>query len=190
MMRIITGTARGTKLLSPEGQTTRPTSERAKMGIFNILQFDLDSRRVLDLFAGSGQMGLEALSRGAKEAVFSDYGEEAIKVVKANIQKTHMEDRSRVIRGDYKKILRDLEGKGQFDLIFLDPPYRSGYLDSALVLLKKYALIARGSFIVCETGGETPDLPWGIQIFKTASYGKNHITILTTIDPEDKETTT
>ncbi len=184
MMRIITGSARGTHLVAPQGLETRPTSERAKMGIYNILQFDITGRRVLDLFAGSGQMGLEALSRGASEAVFADFGDEALRAVRANIQRTHMEARCRVVQGDYKKVLREMEGKAPFDLIFLDPPYKSGYLDSALILLKKYRLIGKGCYLVCETGGRVPEIPYGLAVLKTASWGKNHVTIL---KPEEEE---
>lgn len=177
-MRIITGSARGTNLTAPEGLTTRPTSERAKMGVFNILQFEISGRRVLDLFAGSGQMGLEALSRGAAYAVFADINQDAMQCIQQNIVRTHMETRSRACLGDYKQILHSLNGTDPFDLIFLDPPYRANCLDNAVYLLYKNRLIANNAYIVCETDGIEVVPPPFLTIFKCAVYGKNHITIL------------
>ncbi len=178
MMRIITGTARGTRLDAPEGIHTRPTSERAKQGVFNILQFEIRGRRVLDLFAGSGQMGLEALSRGAASAVFADADPQAVKVLKSNIKKTHVEEKSTVFEGDYKTVLRTLSSQTPFDLIFLDPPYHSDMLSSALTLLRKYHLIAPHAYLICETDGTLPVFGEDLVLFKSAAYGKNHMYIL------------
>ena len=120
MMRIITGTARGTKLLSPEGTTTRPTSERAKEAVFSVLAFDVPGRRVLDLFAGSGQLALEALSRGAQSAVLVDSGANAIDVIRKNVVKTHMEQKASVVRMDCLSYLKSARPDQTFDLIFID----------------------------------------------------------------------
>lgn len=178
MMRIITGTARGTKLTTPEGETTRPTAERTKQAIFNILQFELIGRRALDLFAGSGQLGLEALSRGAAYAVFSDSSQEACRAIRANIAKTHMEDRSRLICGEYQSAIRTLRGGEPFDLIFLDPPYASGLLPRSLEQLMRAGLVAENAYIVCESDDKSPFQAAGLTLFRFAGYGKNVITIL------------
>lgn len=180
MMRIITGTARGTKLDTPEGLLTRPTSERAKQGVFNILQFEIAGRRVLDLFAGSGQMGLEALSRGAESAVFVDMDSSALKSIRNNIKKTHMESKALVYEGDAKAVLRSLSDQKPFDLIFLDPPYQTDLLSSALTLLFKYRLVAKNAYIVCETGEGAVTAPEFLILYKYAAYGKNHISIFKT----------
>ena len=179
-MRIITGTARATKLITPEGLQTRPTSERAKMGIFNILQFEIKEKRVLDLFAGSGQMALEALSRGATNAILVDCDEDAIRCIEANIRKTHMEDKAKLISGDFKTVLRSIAGKQSFDLVFLDPPYKTNYLESALILLLKHQLLAPGATIVCETA-PSADIkpPHSLSIARVARYGTNTFTVLT-----------
>ena len=179
-MRIITGTARATKLITPEGLHTRPTSERAKMGIFNILQFEIEGKHVLDLFAGSGQMALEALSRGASDALLCDCDENAVKCIDANIKKTHMEGKAKLISGDFKTVLRSISGKHSFDLVFLDPPYRTNHLESALILLVKHQLLAPGATIVCETDPSTVfQMPPSLSVSRTARYGTNTFTILT-----------
>lgn len=186
MMRIITGSARGTKLVTPEGESTRPTAERTKQAVFNILQFELAGRRVLDLFAGSGQLGLEALSRGAAYAIFSDSAQDACRAIRTNIEKTHMEDRCRLLCGEYQFAIRTLRGSAPFDLIFLDPPYASGLLKRSLEQLMRAGLIAEGAYIVCESADKTPLLAEGLTVYRFGSYGKNVITILKKIsDTED-----
>ena len=186
MMRIITGSARGTRLLAPEGLNTRPTSERAKMGIFNILQFQISGRRVLDLFAGSGQMALEALSRGADSALLCDLDENACRCIDENIRRTHMEGRARRLCGDFHKLLRTLPATEPFDLVFLDPPYRSDMITDALVLLLRHQLLSDDAIIVLETDGRAVTPPPSLSILRTISYGKNHFTLLT---PRQGETT-
>lgn len=126
MMRIITGKAKGVRLATLEGDHTRPTTERVKEAVFSMLQFDIEGRKVLDMFAGSGQMGLEALSRGAVSAVFIDNTKAACDVVRKNIERTHMEAESQIYCGDFETILQQLSlgknAKKQFDLVFMDPP--------------------------------------------------------------------
>ena len=119
-MRVITGTARGRRLKELEGMETRPTTDRVKEGMFNVLQFDIEGRRVLDLFAGTGQLGIECLSRGAKSAVFVDRRADAVKLIRENLKVTELTDRARVVSGDSMEYLKQL--REQFDLIFLDPP--------------------------------------------------------------------
>ena len=132
MMRIITGKARGVRLAAPRGETTRPTAERTKEAIFSALQFELSGRAVLDLFAGSGQMGLEAVSRGAAHAVLCDRSREAADVIRANALKTRLAPLCEVVCSDYASLLRTLRRRRHFDLVFLDPPYAAGVLPDVL----------------------------------------------------------
>ena len=119
-MRVITDSARGRRLKELEGMETRPTTDRVKEGLFNILQFDIEGRRVLDLFAGTGQLGIECLSRGAASAVFVDRRPDAVKLIRENLKITNLQDGARVVAGDSMEYLKSLREK--FDLIFLDPP--------------------------------------------------------------------
>ena len=136
MMRIITGSARGTKLAAPEGMTTRPTAERAKEAVFSSLQFGILGRTVLDLFAGSGQMGLEALSRGAAFAVFCDSSPEAVAVIKKNAEKTHLSDRCRIIGGDSLDFLQTSARALRFDIVFIDRRMPRGLFRNVLQRLR------------------------------------------------------
>ena len=126
MMRIITGKARGVHLTTLAGENTRPTSERAKEASFSMLQFEIEGREVLDLFSGSGQMGLEALSRGAKHAVLCDRSREAIDVIRSNALKTRLEPQCDILCSDAETLLRNLRRMQRFDLVFLDQPYKLG----------------------------------------------------------------
>ena len=123
-MRVITGTARGRKLLEPAGMDIRPTADVVKEAVFNIIQFDVEGRRVLDLFAGTGQLGIEALSRGAAECVFVDESAKAVKIVRENLSRCKLE--GRVMQTD---AVSYLPRAGIFDIIFLDPPYDTTLLD-------------------------------------------------------------
>ena len=134
MMRIITGSARGTHLFTLDGENTRPTSERAKEAVFSMLSEHVAGARVLDLFAGSGQMGLEALSRGAAGAVFTDAAPAACEIVRKNAEKTHLAPRATVQRSDALAFLKSYRG-APFDLVFLAPPYAAGLLPQCLALL-------------------------------------------------------
>jgi 16S rRNA (guanine(966)-N(2))-methyltransferase RsmD len=181
-MRIIAGSARGTKLETLPGENTRPTSERAKEAVFSMLQFELAGRRVLDLFAGSGQLALEALSRGASDAVLCDASAAAAAIVRKNIEKTHMADRCRLMQADYATCVRMLGGE-QFDLIFLDPPYAQRLVCPALRTLLSAGAVADGALIVCESEEadifETdPSLAAHFSVRKVAKYGAAHVTVL------------
>ena len=127
-MRVITGKARGIVLKTPSGMATRPTADRVKEAIFNIIQFDIPTASVLDLFGGTGQLGIEALSRGANRAVFIDEREDACKLIKENLKRTKLEAYGRVIRSDYMPYLKSCKDK--FDIILLDPPYAEVYLEN------------------------------------------------------------
>ena len=183
MMHIITGTARGVKLETLAGEMTRPTSERAKEAIFSMLQFELEGRRVLDLFSGSGQMGLEALSRGAAEAVLVDRAREACAVISRNAKKTKLEQKCGILQVD---AVRYLEGAtAPFHLVFLDPPYRAGLLPQVLRLLLDRELLSSNATVVAECGdpadlfGDDEALAAGYEIQKTKRYGIAHVFFLT-----------
>ncbi|MCI8497538.1 MAG: 16S rRNA (guanine(966)-N(2))-methyltransferase RsmD [Clostridiales bacterium] len=145
-MRIITGTARGRRLTTLEGQDVRPTSDRVKEALFSILHFELEGRRFLDLFAGSGQIGLEALSRGAGSCVFVDASRDSVAVVRENLNRTGLQTNAQVVNMDYAAYLRS--NTGTFDLAFLDPPYYQGHIAQALETLPEK--MNQGGVIVCE----------------------------------------
>ena len=128
-MRVITGSARGKRLAVLEGEAVRPTTDRVKEALFNIIQFQIEGRRVLDLFAGSGQLGIEALSRGASEAVFVDCAKESIAVITKNVENCGLAGQARIVQTDYASYLARRDGT--FDLVFLDPPYRTAGKGSA-----------------------------------------------------------
>ena len=176
MMRIITGSAKGKKLVSLEGDATRPTSERIKEAIFSSIQFDVEGRRVLDLFAGSGQMGLEALSRGASKATFIDLSREAMEIVKQNAKITGFFDKSHFLVSDWRNYIRKASGREQFDLVFIDPPYAMECCADAAAYLAKTELIIPGAIVVLESGEEEIDMAderlQGYSVIKSTHYGK------------------
>jgi len=151
-MRVITGNARGRKLKELPGRDTRPTTDKVKEAIFNIVQFDIEGRRVLDLFAGTGQLGIEALSRGAASCVFVDQSRQAAALVRDNLAHTRLE--GQVVQADALDFLRQTRDK--FDLIFLDPPYASGLLERALTAIASVDIVSEGGIIVCECAAGTP----------------------------------
>ena len=173
-MRVITGTARGRRLKEPKNMNIRPTSDKVKESIFNIVQFDIEGRRVLDLFAGTGQLGIEALSRGAKSAVFVDENNEAVRIVRENL--AHCGLRGDVVRTDAVSYLNNC---GKFDLIFIDPPYSSGIVDKVLAKIIQFDILADGGIIICETDSEkalpalAPPYVWG----REYQYGKIKLTV-------------
>ena len=152
-MRIISGKARGTKLYTLEGTNTRPTLDRVKESIFNIIQNEIEDATVLDLFAGSGAIGLECLSRGAKKAVLCDKSKEAIQIIKRNIEKTHMEEKAQIINADYENCLEKLKNE-QFDIIYIDPPYATNYIFKSLEKIKEIGIVKKESIIIVETDDE------------------------------------
>lgn len=176
MMRIITGSAKGKKLVSLEGDATRPTSERIKEAVFSSIQFDVEGRRVLDLFAGSGQMGLEALSRGAEKATFIDLSREAMDIVKQNCKTTGFFDKCHFLVSDWRNYIRKASGREQYDLVFVDPPYAMECCADAAAYLAKTELIIPGAIVVLESGEEEIDLAdprlAGYRVIKSTHYGK------------------
>jgi len=176
-MRVITGKARGVQLKTPEGMTTRPTTDRVKEALFSIIQFEIPTARVLDLFGGTGQLGIEALSRGASTAVFVDAGEPACRLIRENLKRTKLEADAKVIRADYLDYLKRCREK--FDIIFLDPPYAEVFLENALKCIAEIDILQSGGIIVTErpVGKE---LPWEFDGFKRSrdyKYGKTVLTI-------------
>ena len=176
-MRVITGKARGVVLKTPDGMQTRPTSDRVKEALFSILQFELPGMVVLDLFGGTGQLGIEALSRGAARAVFVDAGEAACKIIKENLSRTKLESQAKVVRSDYLSYLKTT--KEHFDLILLDPPYAEVFLENSLNCITEIDILQTGGIIVTErpVGKELPfDYP-GYTRSKDYKYGNTLITL-------------
>jgi 16S rRNA (guanine(966)-N(2))-methyltransferase RsmD len=173
-MRIITGTARGKRLLTLEGRDVRPTTERIKESLFNILQFGIEGRRFLDLFAGSGQVGLEAASRGARSVVLVDSSKESISVIQQNVKNTGLGAAVEVVHSDYQSYL--LRESGKFDLAFLDPPYSVGLLQAALPLVAEHMQV--GGTILCEHPVEEklPEMVGDFVQGKQYRYGKIMVT--------------
>ena len=145
-MRVITGKARGVQLKTPEGLTTRPTTDRVKEALFSIIQFEIPGATVLDLFGGTGQLGIEALSRGAKSAVFVDAGEPACRLIRENLKRTRLEGEARVVRSDYLDYLKRC--RERFQIIFLDPPYAEVFLENALKCITEIDILQSGGIIV------------------------------------------
>lgn len=210
-MRIITGSARGTKLVTLEGEVTRPTIDKVKEALFSMIQFDIEGRNVLDLFAGSGQLGLEALSRGAAKATFIDESRKAVDVVIDNAKKTHLFDKCRISASGAIPFLKSAAGKESYDIVFLDPPYGSDLLAQVLKQLSDGKVLAPGAIIVCECdtdivsrrskvkkddeasvervleevfgGDEETMAKYNLQ--RTAVYGRARITLLNLADEEE-----
>lgn len=182
MMRIITGRARGIRLDTLEGEETRPTSERVKEAVFSMLQFDIEGREVLDLFSGSGQMALEAVSRGAAAATLVDKSKNAIKIIEKNAEKTKLSKYCRIVNSDSLDFIKRNKEK-KYDIIFIDPPYASGLYIPILKLLYEYEMIKPTSLIVCESDFEKlldndGELQRIYSVKKVSRYSKTVITIL------------
>ena len=176
-MRVITGSARGIPLKAPEGLQTRPTADRVKEALFSIIQFEISGAKVLDLFGGSGQLGIEALSRGAKSAVFVDAGESACKIIKENLKQCKLESQSTVIKCDYMEFLK--RNRAQYNIIFLDPPYAEVFLENALKCITEIDILQSNGIIVAErpVGKELPGNYPGYTRSKDYKYGKTLLTI-------------
>lgn len=176
-MRVITGKARGIQLKTPDGMLTRPTADKVKEALFSIIQFDVPGASVLDLFGGTGQLGIEALSRGADKAVFVDAREDACKLIRENLKRTKLEDQGCVVRSDYLVYLNRC--RDVFDVIFLDPPYAEEFLENALNRITEIDILRSGGIIVTERPlGKA--LPWEIAGYTRSrdyKYGKTLLTI-------------
>ena len=175
-MRVIAGTAKRRKLITLDGTDTRPTTDRIKETLFNILTPDLYGCHFLDLFAGSGGIGIEALSRGAEEAVFIEKNPKAAACIKENLRHTGLEEKGAVIQMDVFGALKRLEGDRRFDFVFMDPPYRNDVEREVLVCLAGLQLLSEDGLIIIEAAKETPfsyveDL--GFEIVKEKTYKTN-----------------
>ena len=168
-MRVISGTAGGINLKTPENYDIRPSTDMVKQALFNIIQFDIEGRRVLDLFAGTGQLGIECLSRGAREVVFCDKSREAIKIIKSNLRATGLE--GTVIQRDSIEFLKSC---GRFDIILIDPPYDSDLYGKALEIINSVDILSDGGIIVCETEASKslPEMQPPYKKGRVYKYGK------------------
>lgn len=178
-MRVITGSARGRRLKEPADMEQRPTTDKVKESLFNIIQFDVEGRKVLDLFAGTGQLGIEALSRGAESVLFVDCANKAIALVNENLERTGLKERATVLRADWKEAL--LRNKGKFDIIFLDPPYDTDMLKNALHAIAEIDILSCNGIIACESRADAvlPALAAPYEMASQHKYGKIMLTIYT-----------
>lgn len=176
-MRVISGTARGRVLKALEGEVTRPTTDKVKESIFNIIQFELDNARVLDLFGGSGQLAIEAVSRGAKSAVVVENSKKASDVIKENIKKCDFADQISIHRGDYTEVLTK---SSKYDVIFLDPPYDSNLLSKAMELIHSFDILSKDGIIICETDSSEKlyKLPQELYSIREYKYGRIKLNII------------
>lgn len=184
-MRVVSGLAKGVALKTPEGLSTRPTADRVKEAMFSIIQFDIPGARVLDLFGGTGQLGIEALSRGAKSAVFVDAQSSACGLIRENLKRTKMESQARIVHSDYLTYLKGCREK--FDIILLDPPYQEVFLDNSLKMISEIDILQSDGIIVTERplGKE---LPWqypGFSRSRDYKYGKTLLTVFRKDDTKE-----
>lgn len=176
-MRVITGTARGRKLGQLQGMDTRPTTDQVKESIFNIIQFDIEGRRVLDLFGGTGQLGIEALSRGAASCTFVDQRKEAVALIRSNLKLCQLSDRARVVQGEALSFLSTV--RERYHLVFLDPPYRTDLLENAIKKIAEIDMLTENGIIICESPADKvlPELPQPYRKGREYRYGKIKITV-------------
>lgn len=188
-MRIITGKARGMKLMTLEGEEiTRPTTERVKEGVFSAIQFEIEGKKVLDLFAGSGQMALEAISRGAEKAVLIDENTDAINIILANAKKTGFMKQCVVSRMDYSEYLKSISGKEKFDIVFLDPPYARSMKDEILKKISRADILNDGAILVCETDKDEIDGDiYGLTLRKKYKYSRSLVYIFEYYETSSQE---
>lgn len=178
-MRIIAGELKGRKLTAPKDSRIRPTADKVREAVFSMLMHYVEDARVLDLFAGTGSLGIEALSRGASRCVFADHSRESIALVRHNLRLCGLEDRSEIRSGDFEAILSALTG--QYDLIFLDPPYREGLLRRCLEIIRQRELLSPDGIIAAERGSRepAPDPEPFFRVLKEKKYGSIAVTLLT-----------
>ena len=176
-MRVISGTARGRMLKSLEGEATRPTTDKVKESIFNIIQFEIEDRCVLDLFGGSGQLAIEAISRGAKKATVVENSAKAAEIIKTNVKACDFTDKITIHRGDFAEVLTK---SAKYDVIFLDPPYKSNLIFKALELIKEFDILSEDGIIVCETDADTEIAGFGEPecSVREYRYGRIKLTII------------
>ena len=173
-MRVISGTVRGKRLKEPSDYSIRPTTDMVKEALFNIIQFDIEGRRVLDLFAGTGQLGIECLSRGAASVTFVDWSKESVAIVKQNLKTCGFE--ARVVQTDSIGFLSRAD---KYDIILLDPPYATNLLDKALEIINSVDILSEGGIIVCESGREKSMPDMNLPYFKRKEYNYGKVKLTT-----------
>ena len=179
MMRIISGSKKGKKLLTLQGENTRPTLERVKQAFFNAIQFDISDRVVIDLFSGSGQLGLEALSRGASFCYFNDISKQASEIIQKNIISCNFERMSQLTCKSYIDCVRIISNKGKkASLVFLDPPYGQNLVNLSLAALKQYDVLSDDAIIICESACDDEIDCQGFELHKEYKYSQIKVTIL------------
>lgn len=176
-MRVISGTARGRRLKELQGMDTRPTTDKVKESLFNIIQFDIEGRKILDLFGGTGQLGIEALSRGAEHCTFVEQRRDGVALIRENVKSCDLQEKSRVVQGEALSFLASCREK--FDVIFLDPPYQTDLLDKSLELITKFDILREHGIIVCESALDRtlPALEAPYEQGRDYRYGKIKLTI-------------
>ncbi len=181
-MRIISGTSKGRKLVTPKSLSLRPTSDRVKESIFNILREEIEGRMVLDLFAGTGNLGIEALSRGAKKVIFVEKGRHALGLIQRNLGQIGLEGRSEVLPVDVNRAIGILKQRGKiFDLIFMDPPYEKGMIEKTLMKLTSHRIYHKDSILVVEHHRREllPPILHGWNLIRQRQMGETVISFLT-----------
>ena len=186
-MRIITGEYRGRRLETPYGNDVRPTGDKVRESVFNLLMYDIDGAVFCDLFAGTGAIGLEALSRGAEKAYFCDASRDSIRIIKTNIEKCRASARSRVFACDYLSALRRIKEK--VDIFYIDPPYNSGFYVPALEEIDSLDLLSEKGIIVAEHRADEslPDLSGRLKAFKEKKYGHTKLTLYSCARDDQKD---
>ena len=176
-MRVIAGSAKGREIAAPKGKNTRPTLAKVKEAMFGMIQFDIEGSRVLDLFAGSGALGIEAISRGAEHVTFCDADRQAVSIVKGNVKKLGFEDRCDVFTGDSLALLERLSGTEGFDIVLLDPPYETDLESRAIELLRSLSLLKEDAILLCEHSADNPPaFPPCYEVKKAKKYGDSFVT--------------
>lgn len=179
-MRIISGTARGTKLYTLEGDATRPTLDRVKESLFNIIQNKIQDSVFLDLFSGSGAIGLEAASRGARKVILCDNSKEAINIIKKNVDKTHLEDKIKIFNKSFNDLLNDNIEK--IDIAYIDPPYKTDYIYQSVKIIIENKALNEDGLIILETDEEKRILEQisklKVEITDQRKYGRVHLIFL------------
>jgi len=186
-MRIISGTAKGRKLVTPRSQSLRPTSDRVKESIFNILRVEMEGKVVLDLFAGTGNLGIEALSRGAKKAIFVEKGRQATRLIQRNLTQLGLEERSEILPKDANRAIGILKQRGEsFDLILMDPPYEKGLIQKTLMKLSLHPIYHKDSILVIEHNRREPlpDTMAGWNLIRQRRIGDTLISFLTPLEDQ------
>lgn len=175
-MRVVSGTARGCRLQPVPGMNTRPTTDRVKENVFNLIQEHIRGARVLDLFAGTGQLGIEALSRGAQHCDFVEHNKAAYNIVYKNTQAARVADRAALHRTEAEGFVSHA-AKQSYDLIFLDPPYGGAILENALLQIERFDILSANGIIICESAvGDR--FAHGFETVRERRYGATMITVL------------